>query len=214
MKIPIAKQLKKRQQVNIANLQDEIVDIAYSVVDDLVFHGGTAIWRCYSGKRFSEDLDFYSITFPDKIYEIIDQLRSRGLSTSKVKETGNVIFLTITDERAVVKLEISHYKKVSGTSISYELVDGSSMEILGLTREDLIEEKILAYSNRRFIRDLYDIFHLTKVPLTSSALKSRLFEFCQVLEKPVDEKILKSIVYSGLPPSFERMKSEILRSTR
>ena len=54
MKIPLANQLKKRQQVETALLQDEIIGIIYLITEDMVLHGGTAIWRCYSGKRFSE----------------------------------------------------------------------------------------------------------------------------------------------------------------
>lgn len=214
LKIPIAKQLKKRQQIEIATLQDEIVDIAYSTDENLVFHGGTAIWRCYSGKRFSEDLDFYSTSFSSRIDEFIDKIKANGLSISKAKDTGNVIFLAVTNNRAIVKFEVSHDRKVQGTSVTYELVDGSSVEILSLTREELISEKILAYSDRRFIRDLYDIFHLTKDPVESDELKKQLLAFCQNLPNPVDESILKSIVYSGLPPSFDRMRSEIIRSTK
>ena len=64
MRIPLANQLKKRQQVETAFLQDEIIRLVYLTTEEMVLHGGTAIWRCYSGKRFSEDLDLYSSTFP------------------------------------------------------------------------------------------------------------------------------------------------------
>ena len=63
MKLPLANQLKNRQQVETAFLQDEIIRLVYLITDDMVLHGGTAIWRCYSGKRFSVDLNFYSSTF-------------------------------------------------------------------------------------------------------------------------------------------------------
>ncbi len=43
MRIPLGKQLKKRSQIEVAILQDELVDIIYSIVDDAVLHGGTAI---------------------------------------------------------------------------------------------------------------------------------------------------------------------------
>jgi hypothetical protein len=43
MKIPLANQLKNRQQVETALLQDEVIRIMYRITDDLIFHGGTGI---------------------------------------------------------------------------------------------------------------------------------------------------------------------------
>ncbi|MFH1246948.1 MAG: nucleotidyl transferase AbiEii/AbiGii toxin family protein, partial [Candidatus Micrarchaeota archaeon] len=58
MNFPLANKLKKRLHLETATLQDEVVDLIYSISSP-VLHGGTAIWRCYAGNRFSEDLDFY-----------------------------------------------------------------------------------------------------------------------------------------------------------
>ena len=66
------------------------------------------------------------------------------------------------------------------------MADGSGIEVLGLTPDQFICEKILAYSNRRYIRNLYDII--------------------DHLETPVDERVLKTIVYSGLAPSMDVME--------
>ena len=59
MIIPLHKRLRKRAHVELALLQDEVMEILYGIENGLVLHGGTAIWRCYGGNRFSEDLDFY-----------------------------------------------------------------------------------------------------------------------------------------------------------
>ena len=61
MRIPLANKLKKRLHSETAFLQDEVIDIVYGLEPNAVLHGGTAIWRCYQGNRFSEDLDFYFI---------------------------------------------------------------------------------------------------------------------------------------------------------
>ncbi|MFG1503175.1 MAG: hypothetical protein AAE984_07575 [Cuniculiplasma divulgatum] len=79
MKLSIAKQLKKQSQVQIAFLQDEIMEILYSLTDDLIFHGGTVIWRCYNGKKFSEDLNFY---YPSLMISLLG-LRSRLSRTGR-----------------------------------------------------------------------------------------------------------------------------------
>jgi predicted nucleotidyltransferase component of viral defense system len=211
LKIPITNQLKKRQQVEVALLQDELISLMYAVSDDLILHGGTAIWRCFSGKRFSEDLDFYSISFPEKLMEFEKTVRTHGLELRKVENSGNVIFSTVSNGRSIVKLEINHRSIVAGVNASYELVDGTYIEILSLTRNQFIIEKIRAYEDRRFIRDLYDIFHLVSVENDLGDVRSILLNFMERLEKPVDESVLKSIVYAGIPPTFDRMVEQIRR---
>ena len=59
-----------------------------------------------------------------------------------MKDTGNIIFSTITNGRTTVKLEIKHSKHVEGSITTYELSDGTGMEILSLTPDQFIEEKI------------------------------------------------------------------------
>ena len=44
--------------------------------------------------------------------------------------------------------------------MDYELIEGNTVNVLTLSPEELIKEKTLAYNNRRFIRDLYDIYVL------------------------------------------------------
>ena len=108
MKLPIAKQLKKQSQVQIAFLQNEIIDVLYSLADDLVFHGRTAIWRCYEGKRFSEDLYFYPHSFPEILTEFQESVTSHGLSVPRIKDTGDAISVTIKNNNAMVRVEVNH----------------------------------------------------------------------------------------------------------
>ena len=211
MRLPIAKQLRKKTQSEVAYLQDEVVDIMYSVSDDLILHGGTAIWRCYAGKRFSEDLDFYSQSFTELISVFQREIDSHGLTLSKFKDTGNVIFSNVSNGSVSVKVEINHVSDVSGTQMPYELADGSSIEILSLTPDQFIKEKILAYSNRRYIRDLYDIYHLVNSSDLLETTRQELMEFMENLQPPADEHVLKTIVYSGLPPSLDSLKRGIMR---
>ncbi|MCL5783363.1 MAG: nucleotidyl transferase AbiEii/AbiGii toxin family protein [Candidatus Thermoplasmatota archaeon] len=214
MRLPIAKQLRKKTQSEVAYLQDEVVDIMYSVSDDLILHGGTAIWRCYAGKRFSEDLDFYSQSFTELISVFQREIDSHGLTLSKLKDTGNVIFSNVSNGSVSVKVKINHVSDVSGTQMPYELADGSSIEILSLTPDQFIKEKILAYSNRRYIRDLYDIYHLVNSSDLLETTRQELMEFMENLQPPADEHVLKTIVYSGLPPSLDNLKRGIMSGIR
>ena len=178
----------------------------------MVLHGGTAIWRCYSGKRFSEDLDFYSSTFPGLTKQFEKIGLSQGLSITKMKDAGNVIFSTISNGRARVKLEINHSRKIDGSLTTYELADGTEIEILSLTPDQFIEEKIAEYTDRRFVRYLYDICHLTKSYKIMISTRMHLKQFLHTIQRPVDEPILRSIVYIGLAPTFDRMFDGIRRN--
>ena len=211
MKIPLANQLKKRQQVETAFLQDEVMRIIYLTTEEMVLHGGTAIWRCYSGKRFSEDLDCYSMSFPSLTKQFEKKASSQGLQITKIKNTGNVILSTVSNGKTSVKLEVNHAQKVAGTITTYELADGTEIEILSLTPDQFIEEKIYAYSDRRYVRDLYDIYHLVKSCHIMESTRTKLGKFLQNIQHPLDEPILKSIVYVGLTPTFDRMVNEIGR---
>ena len=58
--IPPILKLRKRAQKDVAGAQDKIVEEIFKVFGKTaVLHGGTALWRCYKGNRFSEDVDVY-----------------------------------------------------------------------------------------------------------------------------------------------------------
>ncbi len=206
MKLPIIKQLKKRDQIETAKLQDELILLLYNVDDSLVIHGDTSIWRCYSGYRFSEDIDLYSINFPKYLDNFKSELKSHELTLIKFKDTGNILFSNISDNNISVKIEINHkYYPKNPVESEYELVDGNTLNVLTLSPEDLINEKISAYMSRRFIRDLYDVYILIKYVKRPELIKNELSNFLNTLEKPVDENVLKTIVYLGLPPSYHKI---------
>ena len=93
----------------------------------------------------------------------------------------------------------------------YVLADGSTMEVLSLTADQFIEEKISAYSDRKYIRDLYDIYHLVNTNSLLNSTKQKLSDLMKNLETPVDAAVLKTIVYVGLSPSLDSMKLSIMR---
>ena len=59
MDLSISRFLKRREEIEIALLEDEIVAIILNITDKIALHGDTAVWRCYGGKRFSTDIDVY-----------------------------------------------------------------------------------------------------------------------------------------------------------
>lgn len=206
MKIPLANKVKKRLHLEIGLLQDELIDIIYTIAPQSVLHGGTAMWRCYDGNRFSEDIDIYLIR--DENFEgmLKKKLKERKLELLKYKKTNNLIFSKIANGQAEVRLEIHLFlKKIDSIVKPYEKMDGSFIDVFTLSGEKLILEKIKAYTDRKLIRDIYDVYHLTKYVKEDNVIKNEIVQFLSTIENPLDEENLKVIVYLGAIPSFKQM---------
>lgn len=211
MNLPLERRLKKRAHIQVAQLQDELVDLVYSIEEKSVLHGGTAIWRCYGGNRFSEDLDFYA---PAKaLGELPQKAKERGIEVVKFKKTDNLLYSKFSNGEAEVRLEVNFAKTpvVKGVVCAFEKTDGPSMQVLTLTPEQLIAEKIAAYNSRRLIRDLYDIFHLSGMVNNDAEVAKSVVQLLANLPEPADEENLKAIVYSGAIPSYEQLRQALGR---
>lgn len=210
VRIPIIKKLKKRQQVQVANLQDMLMEVIYSIVDTPVLHGGTAVWRCYGGNRFSEDLDFYFK--PSAGFEQVLQyaLSSFGMKLLKYKDTGNVMFSKIGDGETEVRLETNHVLIKDGTIGDFEKTDGSFMTVHTLPVETLIKEKMAAYRDRKAIRDIYDVYYLSSHPdIDIAAVRLEAEAFLTDIPPAIDPDVLKVLVFSGAVPTFDSMVRSI-----
>lgn len=210
MKIPLSRLLKRRLHSDIAALQDEVVDAVYSVLPDAVLHGGTAVWRCHGGNRFSEDLDFYAMVPNDFEDKLRSELEKRALEISRFKRTENTVFCKVLGSGTEVRLEIALRGVPNREAATYERADGSSMSIYSLSAESLIAEKIGAYLDRRFVRDLYDIYFLTGKGGDFGGMAKECRRFAKEEKMPVDEKNLRALVYSGIAPPAKQMLETVL----
>src|SRR3989338_8635212 len=113
MKIPLNNRLKRQLHKDIAELQDIVVETVYSLEENAVLHGGTAIWRCFTGNRFSEDLDFYLKPKADFKGLLEKRLFPLGIKITKFRKTENAVYSKIEKEKTSVALEIAlrEYKK-------------------------------------------------------------------------------------------------------
>ena len=209
MRIPLKNILKRQAQVRLAELQDEAVDLVYAVFPDAVLHGGTAIWRCFQGNRFSEDLDFYALVGKDFKPKLEAELKKRGLFLVKFKQTENAVFAKISNSQAEVSLEISVRKSPEKVSAGFEKTDGSFIEIFSLSPEIFIVENANAYQNRRLVRDLYDVYFLLGKTREAKKFEKELEKLVKNFKPPLDEKNLKTLVFSGIAPSSKVMLEKI-----
>ena len=208
-KIPLQARLKREIHRKIAYAQDLVVKGVYSVFDKAVLRGGTAIWRCYSGKRFSEDLDFYFPNDLKKIEVLFENLKKAGFKIIKKKVLENSIYSELEVDRVSIRLEAT-FQKISGVICDYEISDGNIISIYSLTPESFLIEKSNAYLKRFKIRDLWDVFFLLKIVDNPQSIKE-IGNLIKNYKKPIDEEDLKTILLEGIIPSADEMIDYIRR---
>ena len=191
---PIAN-LLSGTKLAMAMLQDTLIDLIYDTIQsDAMLYGGTAVWRCYDGNRFSEDIDIY---MKEKAIEALaGSLVAHGLRLLWRSEElpGN---MRIGNGMATVLLEA---KEGSGESLmrQYTRTDGSFAAISVLSPTEMLVRKIEAYNGRGFARDIYDIFVLTRfLDRHDYTVATELERFLKEIKKPSDEKVLQSLIYAG-----------------
>lgn len=209
MILPIEQKLKFGAQLKIAKLQDNCMEAVYTSNPLAVLHGGTGIWRCYGGNRFSDDIDLYLKTHSEIVEmrnSLVFALNRYGAVITKASVIKNSTIFTIRDASTEIKLEVGKNKrKIKAIQKNYEKTDGTHMSILTLSPENFMLEKMETYINRGYIRDLYDIYHLSSMVNVNAKLDKIVCRFLDGVKKPSGEVDLKSIVYSGAVPNFEGM---------
>jgi len=183
------------QRLKLAELQDYVIDIIYDYSgNDTFLYGGTAIWRCFGGMRFSEDIDIYLDR--NEFDRFMLSLVEYGLKLiwqdpelpTRIRIAGDEADLLIESKPGIAENEIRAYSRV----------DGSVKTISVLSATELMSRKIEAYQGRGFIRDIYDLYVLTQwLDKSDYMVQSKLSNFLDRIETPVDENILPSLLYAG-----------------
>ncbi|MBS3091295.1 nucleotidyl transferase AbiEii/AbiGii toxin family protein [Candidatus Pacearchaeota archaeon] len=203
--VSLITKLKTERQRRIARAQDIIVKTVFEVFsNNVVLHGGTSIWRCYNGNRFSEDIDVYIPRNLHKIETFFQLLEKRGLVIERKKISENNLFSTLKFERTEVRFE-AIFKKMSGILKEYQTFEGNLEAIYTLPQEELIKEKISAYLNRFIIRDLYDVFFLLRYVQNASSILPFLKKLIDNFDNPKDESNLGALILSGITPKSTEM---------
>lgn len=211
VKIPLEKRLKKSIHKKTAMAQDLLIEALYTHFPQIVIHGGTAIWRCYSGNRFSEDVDVYIFDRLDKedFNNFLNTLKDKGFSVKKFKITENSIFSKFELAGIEIRFEAT-FKNIKNFLVRpFELTDGTFMNVYTLSPEDLMTEKILAYQNRKKIRDLYDIWFLSNLIINIAEIKKYLKYFSNKIEEPKDYHTLKALIIFGAIPRSKDLIEDV-----
>ena len=208
--IPLNLKLKKKIERDIAYAQDIIVGELYKFFPNAIIHGGTAIWRCYQGNRFSEDVDVYINKNLDKIEELFNSLKSKGFKIIKKRIKDNSIYSELDFNGIAARFEATFQDK-KPFSRKYETSESFFINVYALSAEDLIIEKVETYLKRRKIRDLYDIYFLLNYAENKKAIENCLKKLIENYEKPKDEENLAGIIIMGAVPKSNELLTEIKR---
>jgi len=208
-KIPLQARLRREIHRKTAQAQDLIVKEVYSVIDKAVLHGGTAIWRCYHGNRFSEDLDFYFPKDTKKIDLLFNKLIRIGFSVVKKKISEKGLYSEFELNRVSVRLEAT-FQNIHGILCDYEMSDGIYIPVYSLTAEQFVAEKAGTYLKRRKIRDLWDVYFLLKNVEDLKKI-NEVDDLIRHYSAPLDKENLKEILLGGVVPSADEMIGYIKR---
>jgi predicted nucleotidyltransferase component of viral defense system len=210
--IPIAMKLRRRTHMEVAQAQDLMVLGTFDVFPAAVIHGGTAIWRCYGGNRFSEDVDFYLPPSARRRTGVLSEdFTRKGLAEQKLRETSNSVYARFGSGASSVRFEAS-FRKVTGVVVRrYEMVDGSFATARTLSPESMLAEKAGAYLGRRKVRDIYDVFFLVHIADRTAPAVEAVRRMLSRFAPPTDERSLRAVVIAGSATTIADMMEEIGR---
>lgn len=214
MRVPLFNRLKRQLHREIGLVQDRVVEAVYSLEENAVLHGGTAIWRCFQGNRFSEDLDFYFLPKKGFKEKFATEIISAGFVLGEFKQTEATVFSKIVHGSIIVSVKVVLREFKNPIVKEFERVDGSFFDVFVPSAEDLLLEKLSAFKSRRLVRDIFDVYHLSNFAGEQPCFRGKVCALLEGLPVPLDEKNLKTVVLSGAVPSFEQMRQALNRRFR
>lgn len=169
--IRIGKQsgLKNKEHIEKSWMQDRLLYYLSKKRDDLVFKGGTALYKFYSLHRFSEDLDFSTKKqVNEELLNPFCDSNNITLSYKKIKDSHlfKLRFKGILTNNNTIRVDVnvteSIYSKETKALISaYPDVPPFAINVMSL--DEMFYEKVHSIFNRTKARDLFDCFFILKM---------------------------------------------------
>lgn len=181
-----------------------LFSISRNVKQELIFKGGTALYKFYKFERFSEDLDFSEIKQVDVanlIKRICIDLSKFGLQSevSDIREPFNSVLLTfringpLYDGRkqtaSTIRVDINRKSLVEIQPLRLRLTSLYSeippFYVLVMCQKEILAEKIRAIITRNKARDLLDAFMLIRedVDIDEKLIEKKLGYYNLVFDK-------------------------------
>ncbi|TRZ54956.1 nucleotidyl transferase AbiEii/AbiGii toxin family protein [archaeon] len=158
-----------------------LLSISRNTKDELVFKGGTCLYKFHKLDRFSEDIDFTAkkeIDVDGLLKKITDDLASFGIEAhvKDKKKAFNSVMITIKAKGHLYNGDAKTFASIGvdinlKSSVDLEPVlakysplytDIPSFSLLVMREEEILAEKIRAIMSRTKARDVYDLWFLLK----------------------------------------------------
>lgn len=223
---PCVIRLPKEDMLRRAINEDKVLEIVLNSHSRFVMHGGTAIWRCYNGNRFSSDIDFYTNLNTSESHMVQKQLcglliesgyhiegesystMNRLLLDPRYTMSSNpgknglpnktmTLHITFTKENSPGKLDVTFMtEKVKFEPAEYLRTDGSKRIVYTVVPEGLLKGKIDKYLYGYRNSKTHKIQDLYDIAL----LKQNLTSLSDAMQKTIVNFIAK---IKRTPPSNE-----------
>ena len=194
-----------------------LFSISKNTKDELVFKGGTCLYKFYRINRFSEDIDFSAVKEIDLrslINKIIIDLNLFGIETTikEKKERYNTILISLhakgplyngnSNSLCNIRIDINLKSEVNFESVLHRYNSLYSeipeYSLLVMSEEEILAEKIRAVINRDKARDVYDLWFLLEkgVKIDKSLIEKKLeyykkvFDYSEFIKRVKDKKKL------------------------
>lgn len=173
--------------INIGHVEKDylgdliLLSISRNTKDELVFKGGTCLFKFYKLDRFSEDLDFTlqkDLDTKKLVNKIVSDLNTFGAECEikKVKQAYNTIMITLrikgplyTGENKTIttmRIDINTKSSIELKPLSRQYIslypDIPTFSILVMQEKEILAEKVRAILTRAKAKDVYDIWFLLK----------------------------------------------------
>lgn len=240
-------EIARLKGMNLGNAEkDYLLDIALLSIsrntkNELVFKGGTCLYKFYNLSRFSEDLDFSAVKEIDVdklIQKVILDFEKFGIKANmhKKKEPYNSILITLRIEGPLFngksmsyanigidinkKSEVMMVPDINTYTPIYQEVP--QINVLCMALEEIFSEKIRALMSRERARDLFDLHFLLQKGISADELlisKKMLYYNEKFYVKKLCSKISmfssnwnKELVgLTKVLPNFEKVKEETIK---
>ena len=220
------RRLKLIDQIWKDYFQDLLLYLLYKKMPNMIFGGGTCIWKVFKGNRFSEDIDAYAVKMPADLSNYLKkELALLGVNCNilKSKRTSNMLFLRLGLSFPVHPREIplsieilasSKPKTTEKVTLYSPYPDIPPVEMFVPSKEDMLANKVSAVYQRNRPRDVYDIALLLKLGATvdTKLIKKKIPKFnLNTFKKKLQEKqkawkSLEPLVVTKLPKFKEQTR--------
>lgn len=190
------------------------------VLEQIYFGGGTMLRLCHNLNRYSTDLDFW--LKPGKTHDqLFDMLSASFSKEFKIVDSANknfTILFQLQSPKSKRSLKIEIRKDQSDfqyeRKIAFSKFTNKQVQVLGLTLEQMMKNKIEAFLSRKLIRDCFDIDFIFKrgIPLPNE--KSKLEKMLAIIDsfKERDFKVtLGSLLDADEREFYNQTKFNVLK---